>query len=342
MISWGDRIQDTGTSSAVRAHARSCEEAGMAALWSSEAARDPFLPLALAADATTSLLLGTGIAVAYGRTPYATAQTAWDLQRLSRGRFRLGIATQVRAHVERRYGTDWLGGAHVLREYVQCCRAVWDSWQNGTLPRFEGQWFRFTLTNPEFRPAALPAGNEHIPVWIAAVGADTASMAGEVADGLHVHAFHTEGYLRDVVLAAAVRGRERAGRGGCIEATSPVMAGVVHDSRQESILRDRFRTHIAFYASTPAYAKILEHEGLRDLHDALRPLARERRWDEMPALVDDSTIDRFVVLDEPQALAHRLRVKYDGLLTELCLYRDGATFASADDLAELVEGLHAN
>jgi len=338
---WGDRIQDANSVEAIRRHARWCEEAGMAAMWSSEAGRDPYLPIVVASEVTDRLLLGTGIAVAYGRTPYATAQVAWDLQRLTSGRFRLGIATQVRAHIERRYGTAWPGGTPALREYLECCRAIWDCWQHGTKPQFEGRWYQFTLTNPEFRPEPLHAAYAHIPLWVAAVGKESARMAGELADGLHVHAFHTPGYLRDVVLAAADEGRAQAGRPGRIQATSPVFAGVVHDEKEERTLRLAFREHIAFYASTPAYAKVLEFEGLRELHEELAPMAREGRWGEMAEVVDDGVVDRFAIFDEPVRLADRLHERYDGLLTELALYRGGDQFASPRDMRQLLDRLSA-
>lgn len=341
-LAYGERIQDTSSFQSIRNHVTRCVQLGISALWSSEAARDPFLPLVVAAEQSTTLQLGTGIAVAYGRTPYATAQAAWDLQRLSQGRFRLGIATQVKAHVERRYGATWPGGATALREYIQCCRAIWDCWQDGTQPTFEGEHFRFTLTNPEFRPQPLPDDQRHIPIWVAAVGPRSARVAGEVGDGLHVHAFHTPGYLRDVVLSEARAGREASGSEAPLDMTCPVLAGIVHNEEQDRVLREEFRAHVAFYASTPAYAPVLEHAGLSGIHEALRPLARERRWSEMPALIGDDVLDLFIVLDEPRALAHKLHARYDGLLTELALYRGGDRFATGEDLAELVALLAAD
>ncbi|MCU1481289.1 MAG: luciferase-like protein [Subtercola sp.] len=308
----------------------------MATMWSSESARDPYLALALATSVTEHVKLGTGIAVAYGRPPYATAQAAWHLQQLSGGRFQLGLATQVRAHIERRYGMPWPGGVGAFREYILCCRAIWNHWQFGTSPDFEGEHYRFTLSNPEFRPAPLPGVEYEIPLWVAGVGPRMVELAGELGQGLHVHAFHTPSYLSEVLLPAAHRGRRMAGRPEQIDATCPVFAGIVHDGAEESVLRENVRQQIAFYASTPAYVAVLEHEGYAGIHEPARQLAREKRWHELAGLVDDSLVDRFAIFDTPRELALRLRARYDGLLTEVGLYRGGDRFASPGELAEFV------
>ncbi|HEY1778705.1 MAG TPA: TIGR03617 family F420-dependent LLM class oxidoreductase [Solirubrobacteraceae bacterium] len=332
------RIQDTSSAERIAAAARQAQSVGMVGLWCGEAGRDPFLPLGFAAQATTSLLVGTGIAVAYARSPYAVAQTAWDLQRISHGRMRLGLGTQVRAHVERRFGMPWPGGVAAMREYVLVLRAVWHAFRTAERPSFEGNIWRFTLLNPEFLPEASEEVRP-IPVWIAAVGRRNAHLAGEVGDGIHVHAFHTEAFLRDVLIPAARRGREEAGRTDPVQATCPVFAAIVHGEDDIRRYRDYFRRQIAFYGSTKEYLPVLTHSGLEHLHPALRDLAREGRWDEMASQVDDEVVDAFVVLDEPVALGRRLREKYDGLLTELALYRRAGEDADGEDLAMLISGL---
>jgi probable F420-dependent oxidoreductase len=339
---YGDRIQDTSSIERIVSRVQRDERAGMATMWSSESARDPFLPLAIAAGASTAIALGTGIAVAYARSPYATAQSAWDLQRFSGGRFRLGLATQVRAHVERRFGMPWPGGVGALRDYILCCRAIWHNWQHGGTPDYVGETYRFTLTNPEFRPEPFAGEEWRIPLWIAAVGARSARLAGELGEGLHIHAFHTPRYLSSVVLAAAAEGRSAAGRSDPLAATCPVMSGIVHDEAQERELREAAKGHIAFYASTPAYLPVLEAEGLEELHAPLRAMSREKRWGEMAALIDNEVVDLFAVFDEPVALARRLRERYDGILTELALYRGGDRFATDDDMAAFLEVLAAD
>jgi probable F420-dependent oxidoreductase len=318
---------------------RWAEDLGFGAIWSSEASFDPFLPLGLVAAATQRVQIGTGIAVAYARSPYSAAQMAWMLQRLSGGRFRLGLATQVKAHIERRYGLAWPGGVGALREYIAMCRAVWRCWQTGEKPAFEGKHYRFTLMNPEFAAGRLPEGQDAIPVWVAAVGTLSGELAGEAAEGLHVHAFHTEGYLRDVLLPAVAKGREKAGRPPGIEAACPVFSGIAHDETQARVLRDVMRKHIAFYASTPAYLPVLEQAGCATIHAPLRQMSRDGRWAEMPALVDDTILDRFVVIDGPRRLGERLAAKYEGILTEIAVYREGAQFAREEDWPELLDGL---
>jgi probable F420-dependent oxidoreductase len=337
-VEYAIRIQDTSSAEGIAAAARQAQSLGMVGLWCGEAGRDPFLPLGFAAQATTSLLVGTGIAVAYARSPYAVAQTAWDLQRISDGRMRLGLGTQVRAHVERRFGMPWPGGVAAMREYVLVLRAVWHAFRTAERPSFEGNIWRFTLLNPEFLPKASEEVRP-IPVWIAAVGRRNARLAGEVGDGIHVHAFHTEAFLRDVLIPAARRGREEAGRTDPVQATCPVFAAIVHGEDDIRRYRDYFRRQIAFYGSTKEYLPVLTHSGLEHLHPPLRDLAREGRWDEMASQVDDEVVDAFVVLDEPVALGRRLREKYDGLLTELALYRRAGEDADDEDLAMLISGL---
>lgn len=334
------RLQDRSSPEAMMLFARDAEARGMATMWHAEAAgNDPYLPLAVAASVTTTIGLGTAIAVAYGRTPYATAQIAWNLQRLSQGRFTLGLGTQVQAHIERRYGTAWPGGAKALREYVACCRAIWDHWQHGARPAFDGEHFRFTFSNPEFEPGPLPAEHAHIPVWVACVGLAAARIAGTYCDGIHVHAFHTPEYLRHAFRPALAQGAAAAGRIMPLDSSCCVFGGIAHDEAEARQVRDAYRNHIAFYASTAGYLDVLRHHGWEELHEPLRQLARERRWAEMPALIPDDVVDRFVVIGEPGAVGRELGRRYDGLLTQISLYRDGFRFARDNDIETLMEAV---
>ena len=191
--------------------ARAAEAAGVDGLWSADVSHDPFAPLVLAAEHTERLSLGTAVAVAFARSPLAMAMTAWDLARLSRGRFILGLGSQVRAHVERRFGMAWSGRPVAqLREYVSVLRTAWDTWQHGSRPSVRGEFYRFTLMTPAFDPGP----NEHpdIPVYLAGVGPGMIALAGEVGDGLIVHPLHSRAYVGDVVLPAVHEGARRAGR----------------------------------------------------------------------------------------------------------------------------------
>ncbi|MBV9995358.1 MAG: TIGR03617 family F420-dependent LLM class oxidoreductase [Caulobacteraceae bacterium] len=331
---------DTATIETLTAAVRRADDLGFGAVWSSEAGHDPFVTLPLVAAASPRLKIGTGIAVAFARSPFATAQVAWDLQRLSRGRLRLGLGPQVKPHIERRYGMRWPGGLGALREYVACCRAVWSSFESGERPAFRGEHYQYTLLNPEFNPGPLPEAEAHVPIWLAAVGPVAARMAGEIGDGLHIHAFHTESYLREVLVPAYEAGREAQGRAsGGIESACPVFSGIVHDEQQERLLRDAMRKYIAFYASTPAYAPVLAHAGCPEIHAPLRVMSREGRWDDMPALVSDEIVDQFAVFDAPRELGRRLKAKYEGILSEIAIYKEGTQFAAEADWPELLEGL---
>jgi len=331
------------TPQAMTATAQRAEALGFATIWTSEAGHDPYLPVMGIAAATRAVRTGTAIAVAYARSPWSTASASWDLQRYSGGRFVLGLATQVKAHIERRYSSPWPGGVGALEEYVACCRAIWRSFQTGEKPSFEGANYRYNLINPEFNPGPLPEAQADIPVWLAAVNALSAKLAGRVAHGLHVHAFHTQGYLRDVLMPAVRAGRGETTVAGLaqrpMDATCSVFAGIAHDERQVKVIRDTMRDFIAFYASTPAYKPVLDHEGCGDIHAPLRAMTREGRWKEMAALVDDAILDKFLVVDTPRRLGRRINEKYKGLLTEVSLYREGGQFASEADWAELLAGL---
>ena len=315
---------------------RWAEDMGFRSLWGSESTTDPFLPIAHAAPVSTTLELGTGIAVAFGRTPYATAQSAWYLHRISNGRFVLGLGTQVRAHIERRFGTTWHGAGKPLVDYIACCREIWAAWAEDRQPHHQGPWFRCTLTNPEFAPMPLPEGAAPIPVWFAAVGPTLVRTLAPVCEGIQVHAFHTPAYLRDVLLPAAREARAAAGVEGAMRLSSPSMAGVVHDDTQERELRDYYRGIIAFYGSTPSYAPVLASVGYEDLQPRLHELSRAKRWDEMATLVPDDLVDTFVTLGDGAHVGHTLKQRYEGLLTQCSLYRLGDRFMDDDDWQALV------
>jgi probable F420-dependent oxidoreductase len=186
------------------------ERLGFDGVWTFEAAHDSFLPLALAAMATTRLHLGTNIAVAFGRSPFSMAQVAWDLQQASGGRLHLGLGTQVRAHVQRRFSMPFEHPAARITDYIRCLRAIWETFQHDTRPAYEGPFYRFTLMNPFFNPG--PIAHPHIPIFLAGVNPRMCRAAGEVADGFHVHPMHSVGYLRDVIYPALQEGARRSGR----------------------------------------------------------------------------------------------------------------------------------
>ena len=294
--------------------ARDAEAAGVAALWTAETSHEPFLPLALAAEHTERLELGTAIAVAFARSPVAVASAAWDLARQSRGRFMLGLGTQVRAHVERRFGMTWSGRPVAqLREYVAVVRAAWQAWQSGERPNHRGAFYRFTLMSPVFDPG--PIEQPRIPIYIAGVGAGMTRLAGQVADGLIVHPLHSRAYLGDVILPAVAAGAAGVGR---LPEDATIAASVIVATSEEEITEAR-RT-IGFYASTPTYRAVLEHHGWADAADALAEHARHRRWDALGGEVDDRMLEAFAVVAEPVHLRRALERRAEGLMDRVAPY----------------------
>jgi probable F420-dependent oxidoreductase len=293
---------------AVSEIARRAEAAGVSGLWSAETSHDPFLPLALAAEHTQRLELGTAIAVAFARSPVVVAATAWDLARQSRGRFILGLGSQVRAHIERRFGMPWSDRPVArMREYIAVVRAAWDAWQTGDRPTFRGEHYRLTLMTPFFDPG--PIDHPAIPIYLAGVGAGMTRLAGEVADGLIVHPFHSRSYLADIVLPQVRAGGRRI----------TVAGSVITATTDEEIASAR-RT-IGFYASTPTYRSVLEHHGWSDAGVALSRHARNGRWDEMAAMVTEDMLEAFVVVAQPGSLRGAVERHADGLLDRVAPYQ---------------------
>ncbi len=322
---------------ALGGEAAAYERLGVDGLWSYETAHDPFLPLFAAALATERVQLGTGIAVAFARSPFAMAQTAWDLQRVSGGRLLLGLGTQVRAHVERRFSAAFEHPAARITDYIRCLRAIWDTFQNGTRPAYEGPFYRFTLISDFFNPG--PIEYPRIPVSLAGVGLAMARAAGAVADGFHVHPLHSPGYLRDVVRPAIAAGAKAEGRDRAkIELITSVFL-VTGDSAQRAAAEHHAREQIAFYATTPTYAPFLAYHGLEGLGDELKALARSGRAAEMPAKVPDALLEAVAVSAPPDRLGEAVRARYEGGLVQR-VYPYG--LMPADDpgpIAALVAGV---
>jgi probable F420-dependent oxidoreductase len=297
--------------------ARAAEDLGFAGLWTSETKHDAFLPLAIAANATDGIELGTSVAIAFSRSPMETAQTAWDLQSLSDGRFILGLGTQVRAHVERRFSMPFGRPAARLREYILALRAIWESFQTEGPLKFEGEFYRHTLMTPFFNPG--PVSHPEIPVYIAGVNTKLAHLAGELCDGFHVHPFHSPEYLRRTVKPAIAEGAQEANRPAeDVELATSVF--IVPGGADAEGQRESVRAQISFYASTPTYRTVLEAHGWEPVGERLGALAREKKWREMPALVTDEMLGAFVVEAAPEELGPALVERYSGLVDRVSLY----------------------
>jgi probable F420-dependent oxidoreductase len=300
--------------SAVPRIAQAAEAIGFQTLWSTETVHDPFLPGALVAEHTKDLKFGTAVAIAFARSPANLAYTSWDLAQTSAGRFILGLGTQVKAHIERRYGMPWPDSVVAkLREQIRAVRLFWKCWQEGEPLNFRGDYYRLSLMSPFFNPG--PIEHPHIPIYIAGVNTGLARLAGETADGFHVHPFHTSRYLSEVIIPAIERGAARSGRSRADVAVS-VSAFVVTSSKEDSFVRQQ----ISFYASTPSYRPVMALHGWEKTAEALSGLAARGRWEEMPALIDDEMLATFAVVSPGDSLASALSSRYQGLADRLGLY----------------------
>ncbi len=299
--------------------ARRLEEEGYSGLLSAETSHDAFLPLALAAQHAPSLDLMTGIAVAFGRSPLVLAHTAWDMQILSGGRFWLGLGSQIKPHITKRYSMEWTSPAARMQEYIEAIRAIWHAWQTGERLAFRGRFYRHTLMTPMFSPS--PMGLDTPPILLAAVGPLMTRVAGRVADGFVSHAFQTADYLKDVTMPNINAGLAESGRDRSdFEISMPVF--VVSGFREEDVAaRDAAtRKQIAFYGSTPAYRVVLEHHGWGDAQDELNRLSKQGRWDDMAHVIDDSMLAEFAIVADPPDVPQRLKERFGGTLDRIQFY----------------------
>jgi probable F420-dependent oxidoreductase len=293
---------------------RSAEAAGFDALWSTETQHDPFLPLALAAEHTQRIHLGTAVAVAFARSPAVLAYTAWDLADASHGRFVLGLGTQVRAHIERRFGMSWPDSpSGKLRDLIEAVRALWRTWQDGERLNHRGLYHTLTLMTPFFNPG--PIEHPAIPIYLAGVNPALCRLAGEVAEGFLAPPYHSADYLRHVVRPGLDAGAARAGRD-----PHTVRLSVTALTATDAPEADFARSQIAFYASTPSYRPVMAHHGWGEIADRLRELSRRAAWGEMGALVTDEMLATFAVVASEADLPAALLERYTGLADRLSLY----------------------
>ncbi len=319
---------------AVIDEARRHEKAGYDGLWTSESAHDPFLPLVLAAEHTGQLGLGTAITVAFARSPMQLAYTAHDLQAYAGGRFILGLGSQVKPHVERRFSMPWSHPAPRMREYIMAMRAIWSAWNDGTKLGFRGDFYQHTLMTPFFSPPPAPGGAPE--VFLAAVGEAMTTVAGEVADGLLVHAFCTERYLREVTLPALSRGLAASGRSRAdVEVSLLLMIATGGTEEEMARAVAGTRQQIAFYGSTPAYRGVLSRHGWTELGDELNSLSRsdrEDKWEAMGALIDGDVLHAIAVVAEPADVAAEIRQRFGELINRVSFYSPHETGTETWDL----------
>jgi probable F420-dependent oxidoreductase len=298
--------------------ARRAEALGFGGVMSPEIQHDPFIPLAFAATATERIRLGTAVAIAFPRSPMVVANLAYDLQRNSRGRFVLGLGTQVKGHNERRFSVHWQSPGPRLREYVEALRAIWGCWENREPLRYEGKFYQFTLMTPEFAPP--PSGLSPVPVTIAAVQPYMLRLSGEVCDGVRLHGFCTRRYLQEVCVPAIEEGLRRSARrreqfeiwGGGFVATGK-------DAEEVRRSAEEIRYRVAFYGSTRTYSGVLSLHGWDEAAAKLHELSKRGRWDEMAAVVTDEMVDAFAVVAPYDRLVDALRARFEGLSDRIAL-----------------------
>ena len=292
------------------------ESDGYDAIGATELQHDPFISLAVAARSTSSIQLASSIAVAFARNPMTVAESANDLQLVSNGRFTLGLGSQIKPHIERRFSMPWSQPAERMRDFVLAVRAIQTSWQTGEKLDYRGEFYQHTLMTPMFAPQPNPHGAPRIAV--AAVGKRMTEVAGEVADGWLSHSFTTVRYLREVSLPALARGSVNAGRGvGSVEVSVPSFVAVGSTQTELDAAIRATRKQIAFYGSTPAYSAVLELHGWGGVHELLNAASRRGEWDAMTDRIDDEMLTAFAAVGSPTEVAAQLRERFTGLATRV-------------------------
>lgn len=317
------------------------EALGYSGLVVEETKDDPFVIMALAAQATTTLRLGTAVAIAFPRSPTSMALSAWSIQKLSQGRFTLGLGPQVKGHIVRRYGLTWSPLAPWMREYVAALRAIWDCWQHGTPLDIRGERYNINLMVPLFNPG--PIAHPNIPIHLAAVNRAMCRVAGEVADGLRPHPVCTPSYIEQVMLPEARAGAARSGRSlsdfrVCMK---PLVASAATAAELQPKIRDA-RARIAFYASTPAYFAAFEHLGLGELANQCKVFSKAQRWEELPPLISDEILHQFAVIGTFDDVAEKLIGRFGHLVTNIEFSIAASSDGQRERLAAMARQIQAD
>ncbi len=326
-----DAALTTTDLAAVPEHARALEAVGYDGIFSFEGPHDPFFPLLLAAEHTERLELTTAVAIAFARSPMTLANMAYDLQLASRGRFNLGLGTQIKPHIEKRFSMPWSHPAPRMRELVLAVRAIWASWHEGKPLDFRGEFYTHTLMTPFFNPGPNPFGVPRIV--LGGVGPHMTEVAGEVADGFMIHPFSTAKFIRETTLPALARGATRAGRTlGDIEIAFPLMIVAAENDEQLAAGLAAMRPRLAFYGSTPAYRLVLDTHGWGDLQTELNTLSKRGDWSTMSSLITDEMVDELCVVGALAELPDLIRARYGDIVQRVAF-----DIADPDAIARLKE-----
>jgi probable F420-dependent oxidoreductase len=303
----------------IAARAQELEAIGYDGLLTAETSHDPFFPALIAAEHTQHIEIGTGIAVAFARNPMNLASIGYDLQIFSEGRFILGLGSQIKAHIEKRFSMPWSHPAARMRELILAMRAIWACWNEGEKLDFRGDFYRHTLMTPFFNPGPSKYGAPK--VFLAAVGEKMTEVAGEVADGIIIHGFTTERYVKEVTMPAIERGLARAGRDrSSFEVSGPLFVVTGTDEQSFEQAATATRQQIAFYGSTPAYRGVLELHGWGDLQSELNSLSKQGEWVQMGTLIDDDILRTFAVVGEPEEVGDELKRRFGGIVDRCSFY----------------------
>jgi len=292
--------------------AKMIEDVGFDGIMMAETKHDPFIPLALSAPSTRQVTLATAVAIAFPRSPMVVANTAWDLQRLSGGRFILGLGPQVKAHNEKRFSVPWTPPGPRMREYILSLRAIWDSWQNGSRLNFKGDHYNFSLMTPVFNPG--PIANPHIPIHLAAVNDYNCRLAGEVCDGVRLHPIATPKYLADVMMPQIEAGAAKAGRSvKDVEIVASALIAMGGNDEELAASVKAVRARIAFYASTRTYKPVLDAHGWGHVVDNLHALSVQGRWDDMSNEITDEMLETIGVVGTFDTIVGKLKQRFEGV-----------------------------
>jgi probable F420-dependent oxidoreductase len=299
--------------------ANKAEEDGFDGIWVSETSHDPFLQLALMAEHTNRIQIGTAIALAFTRSPTVLAQTAWDIQKISNGRLVLGLGSQVRGHVQRRFSEEWFPPVERMREVITLLRAIWSNWQNGKKLDFKGRYYTVNLMSPFFSPG--PIEKPEIPIYLAAVNRKMCSLAGEMCQGVHVHPLNTVRYLKEVMLPAIEDGMRLKGRSRKdFDIVVPVFTAIGEDDKEIAVAKNSLRRQIAFYASTKVYRGVMELHGWGETSDRLYKRSVAGDWAGMSEEISNAMVDEFVVEGRWCDIAQLLEQRYRSIADRVYLY----------------------
>ena len=329
---------NTGNIKGIPEEARWAEGLGYDGLCTEETGHDPMFPLVLAATATSRVTLEPRVAIAFPRSPMVFAYAAMDLQNLSGGRFRLGLGTQVKGHIERRFSTEWTPPGPRIREYVQSLHAIWEAWQNGTRLAYHGEHYNFSLMTPFFSPG--PSEQPRPPVYISAVNAYNCRVAGEVCDGVSLHPLMSSEFLKQRILPPIADGAGRAGRDA--SAVNLTGSGFIITGPNRAVIEERkyaVRRQIAFYSSTRTYSTVLETHGFEDVGVRLHEMSLKGQWDEMTGLITDDIFDKFVVAEQYDQVAAAVKERYGGLLDEVVFGMDVSGGEDERQLRKIIKEL---